>query len=220
VKLIPIYLLVGMFWALWEQIFSAWVLQATKMNLVWMGHKWEPSQISAINPLLVLVYIPIFSYVIYPAMGRMFKLTPLRKIGIGFAVTMLSYLIPAWIEVMLHRGETPSIGWQIFGYMVLTAAEILVSITCLEFSYTQAPKRLKSVIMGIFFLSVSLGNLFAGLVNSFIANADGTSKLTGVQYFLFFAGVMAITTVIFVFVAKAYKEETIIQEDGGAVSTV
>ncbi|MDB6054324.1 MAG: proton-dependent oligopeptide transporter family [Verrucomicrobiales bacterium] len=213
VKLVPIYLLVSVFWALYEQIFSAWVLQATKMDLYWMGRTWLPAQVSAINPLLILVYIPIFSYFIYPAFSKMFTLTPLRKIGIGFATTFLSFLISAWIEVMISRGQVPTIGWQIFAYMVLTAAEVMVSITCLEFSYTQAPKRLKSIIMGIFWLSVSLGNLMAGGFNHFIKNKDGSSNLSDVNYYLVFAGAMAVTTLIFVFVAKSYKEETIIQDE-------
>ena len=42
----------------------------------------------------------------------------------------------------------------------ITGAEVLVSITALEFSYTQAPNSMKSFIMGLFLLSVSLGNVF------------------------------------------------------------
>ena len=48
----------------------------------------------------------------------------------------------------------------------------MVSITCLEFSYTQAPKTMKSVIMALFLMSVSVGNLFVALVNKVIQNDD------------------------------------------------
>ena len=53
-------------------------------------------------------------------------------------------------------------------YAVLTSSEVLVSITCLEFAYTQAPKAMKSVIMALFLMSVSLGNFFTAGVNAYI----------------------------------------------------
>ena len=55
-------------------------------------------------------------------------------------------------------------------YALITAAEVLVSITCLEFSYTQSPKKMKSFIMAIYLFSVSLGNQFVSVFNQFIQN--------------------------------------------------
>ncbi|MBT8469182.1 MAG: MFS transporter, partial [Deltaproteobacteria bacterium] len=89
----------------------------------------------------------------------------------------------------------------------------LISITALEFSYTQAPRRMKSVVMGAFFASVAAGNLFTAAVNFFIQNPDGSSKLDGPSYYLFFAAAMAITAVLFVPVAIWYKERTYIQDE-------
>src|SRR5439155_21426716 len=54
---------------------------------------------------------------------------------------------------------------QIVAYTVLTASEILVSINGLEFSYKQAPLKMKSFVMSLFLLAVSLGNLMTGVVN-------------------------------------------------------
>ena len=73
---------------------------------------------------------------------------------------------------LIDAGETPSIGWQILAYSILTAAEVMVSITGLEFAYTQAPKRMKSVIMALFLMSVSLGNYFTAAVNHNIVVPD------------------------------------------------
>ena len=95
----------------------------------------------------------------------------------------------------------------------MTAAEVFVSITCLEFSYTQAPKRMKSLVMAFFLLSVSLGNVFVSAVNFFIQNADGTSKLAGPDYYLFFAACMLVTSVFFIPVALWYKEKSYIQDE-------
>ncbi len=207
-KLSGIFLFVAFFWSLYDQTSSAWVLQAKQMDRHWLGIEWLPSQIQAINPILIMVFIPTFTYGIYPAIDRVFPLTPLRKISIGFFVTMLSFLISAFIEEQILAGLRPNIVWQLLAYVVITGAEVMVSITCLEFSYTQAPLKLKSVIMSLFLLSVSLGNAFTSLVNYFIQNEDGTTLLAGPSYYLFFAGVMGVVAVLFIFVARAYREET------------
>ncbi|MGB5221767.1 MAG: hypothetical protein WBN60_12110, partial [Polyangiales bacterium] len=101
-------------------------------------------------------------------------------------------------------------------YVLMTAAEILVSITALEFSYTQAPKRMKSLVMGAFFSSVALGNLFTAAVNFFIQSSDGTSKLEGPSYYLFFAGAMALIATLFIPFAMRFKEKTYIQDEAVA----
>ena len=49
----------------------------------------------------------------------------------------------------------------------------MVSITCLEFAYTQAPVSMKSVVMALFLFSVSLGNYFTAGVNKFILVEGG-----------------------------------------------
>ena len=80
-------------------------------------------------------------------------------------------------------------------YILITMAEVFISITCLEFSYTQAPKKMKSFILALFLMSVSIGNLFTALVNRFIGNEDGTSKLAGADYYLFFSAVMLVSAI-------------------------
>jgi POT family proton-dependent oligopeptide transporter len=174
-----------------------------------MGMTLLPSQVQTINPILILAFIPLFSYVVYPLLNRLFKLTPLRKIAIGFFVTIPSFAIPAWLEWRIGQGEHPGVIWHFLAYMIITAAEILISITCLEYSYTQAPKRMKSLIMSIYLCSIAIGNLFTALVNRVIQNPDNTSKLPGAEYYLFFTGVIAATAVVFAFVAPLLGKKEI-----------
>jgi proton-dependent oligopeptide transporter, POT family len=212
-KLVVIYLFVAVFWSLYDQTSSAWVLQARSMDLRFMGIEWLPAQVHALNPILILIMIPLFTYFIYPAINRVFPLTPLRKITIGFFLAAVSFLIPAWIESEIAGGARPNIVWQLLAYVVITAAEVFVSITCLEFSYTQAPKKMKSLVMSIFNLSVFAGNLFTSMVNKLIQNPDGTVRLTGADYYLFFAAVMFGASVVFIVVAYCYREKTYIQDE-------
>ncbi len=211
-KLSSIYIFVAVFWSLWDQTASAWVLQAEKMDLQFLGRRWLPSQIQTANPVFTLLFIPLFSYVIYPALDKVLRLTPLRKIGLGLFITVPSFLIPTWLESQIAGGLKPNIGWHFLAYAIITAAEVMVSVTALEFAYTQAPKRMKSLIMSLYLGAISLGNAFTALFNVFIQNSDGTSKLTGLQYYLFFDGFMLLTAIVFIFVALGYRGQTHIHE--------
>ena len=177
-KLLIIYIFVAVFWALFDQMGSSWVLQAEDMDRRWLGITWLSSQIQAVNPILILAFIPLFQFVVYPLINKVFPLTPMRKISLGLFVMVGAFATVAVAQQRIDSGEHPSIGWQIFAYALLTAAEVMVSITCLEFSYTQAPRKMKSVIMALFLMSVSLGNFFTAAVNSYIIVPEGTAPAT------------------------------------------
>ena len=177
VKLSGIYAFVAVFWALFDQSGSSWVLQAENMDRNWLGVEWLPSQIQALNPILILTFIPLFSYVVYPAIDKIFPLTPLRKISIGLFIMVISFVLVSIAQARIDAGQTPSISWQLLAYVFLTAAEVMVSIVCLEFSYTQAPKTMKSVIMAIFLFAVSLGNQITAQINNFIQVPDPIANI-------------------------------------------
>ena len=209
------YVFIAIFWSLFDQTGSSWVLQAEDMdkhiNLGFVNFDLLASQIQAINPLLIMIFIPLFTYAVYPLLNKIFELTAIRKIMIGMFIAAFSFALIAIAQMQIDAGATPSILWQFFAYIILTASEVMVSITGLEFSYTQAPNSMKSFIMGLWLLSVSLGNLVAALVNSFIERSDGTYILEGADYFWFFTGLMFITSIVFLFIAKRYKAESYIQ---------
>jgi POT family proton-dependent oligopeptide transporter len=213
-----IYAFVAIFWSLWDQSGGEWVTQAEKMDLRFAGINWLSSQIQALNAIMILAFIPLFQYLIYPAINRVWALTPLRKIGLGLIVAGLSFFISAWIETRIAAGLRPSIGWQIPAYALLSAAEVMVSITALEFAYTQAPKPMKAMVQALYLLAVSAGNLFTALVHVFIEKDDGTVKLHGAAYYNFFAWLSIGCVAVFVFVAKAYKEKSYLQSEEPAAT--
>ena len=110
-NLVPLYLFVAMFWSLFDQTASRWVLQAKSMDRTFFGWELTADQLQAANPFLVMILIPVFSYVVYPVLGKFFTVTPLRKIGIGLFVTLPAFMIPAWIESRFVAGATPHAGW-------------------------------------------------------------------------------------------------------------
>lgn len=206
-RLAAIYACVAVFWSLFDQTGSAWVLQAGHMERTVFGVEILPAQMQAANPLLVMVFIPLFAYRLYPALDRRYRLTPLRKIGIGMFLAAAAFAVPTALQAGIDAGAAPHIAWQLLAYALLTAAEVMVSITCLEFSYTQAPASMKSFVMAFFMLSIAAGNLFTGVVNFLLERPDGTIRLAGADYYVFFTVLMLATAGLFTVVARRYRGE-------------
>jgi POT family proton-dependent oligopeptide transporter len=213
--LLVLYVLIAAFWSVFDQTASRWVAQAEKMDRMLWGWEVLPSQMQSLNSILVLVLIPLFTLVIYPWVGRIVRLTAMRRIGAGFVVTLGAVAMSWWIERELAAGVQLPIAWQGLAYLLLTTAEILISITALEFSYTQAPPRLKSFIMSLYLLSVALGNYFTAWINGWIEKqgAAGAGALEGPGYYLFFLKVIAVTTVLYFVASWFYRETRYLQDD-------
>jgi POT family proton-dependent oligopeptide transporter len=172
-----------------------------------LGIEILPAQLQAANPFLILLFIPLFSGVIYPAVGRLVKPSELTKACAGCVLMVACFLLIAWIEAAIGHGARPSIAYHLLAYALLTAAEVMLSITLIEYTCRQAPPRLKSLAMAGFLLSISAGNLLTASVNQVIARPDGSSRLEGASYFLFFAGLMAATAIAFGWLASRRSDD-------------
>jgi proton-dependent oligopeptide transporter, POT family len=265
-RVFAVFAFIPVFWALWDQNQSEWVVQATKMDLNFMGIKWEAEQISSVNAILILAFIPLFSFGIYPGLKKLgINVTPLRKFGAGLVVTALSFVIisliqekidlyepalKAYIDSMkalsdgekanlvsqwmqahsgqqiewkglignmtqdwIHEHHGVIIAWQLLAYVILTAGEIMVSITGLEYAYTQAPPSMKSTIMGCYLLMVTLGNVLVSMIQKNIENGGFFAAYKGASFFWLFTGICAATAVLFMFISPRMKEKSYI---GGA----
>ena len=195
-RVLGIFAAVTVFWALFDQTGSSWVIQAEKMTLEIGEWVLAPVQLLALNPLLVTILVPVFTLVVFPrleARGRL--LTPLAKMRVGMIATVLSFAVAGTLQLVIDAGHAPSVLWQFPQYLLLTAGEVLVSVTGLEFSYTQAPRSMRSAIMSIWFLTVFLGNLLTLSVLTLVDLGDAASLW-------FFAGIMLAATLAFGAVAR------------------
>lgn len=167
-KLLPLYLFVAMFWALFDQTGSTWIFQAQDMDRNFLGFEWLPSQIQSLNSVFVLTFIPLFAYLIYPNVSKIWKLTPLRKISLGLFIMAAGFALTSLIQEWIDAGAKPNIIWQILAFALLTVAEVMVSIVAMEYAYTQAPNTMKSLLMCFYLGAVAIGNFFVAGVNQFI----------------------------------------------------
>jgi POT family proton-dependent oligopeptide transporter len=211
-KLSVVFVFIAVFWSLFDQTGSAWVLQARHMDREVFGIELLPAQLQAANPLLVMLLIPIFAYGLYPVLERAMPLTPLRKIAIGLFLTAFAFLVPTLAQEAIDAGLTPHIGWQLLAYLLLTSGEVMVSITALEFAYTQAPLRMKAFVMSLFMLSIAAGNLFTSTVN-FLIDTGVLGGLEGAAYYWFFTTLMAGAALLFLLVVRFYREKTYIHDE-------
>jgi POT family proton-dependent oligopeptide transporter len=188
------------FWALFDQQGSSWILQAQRMDgTLFGGVRLEASQIPALNPLLVLTGVPLLHRVVFPALERLgVRVTPLGRMTVGMFLATTSFAAAGLVEAALDGGARLHVAWQLPQYLTITAAEILVSVTALEFAYTQAPKALKSTVMSVWFLTSALGNLLTATVSQ-------VNRFQGPTFFWFFAALMLGAAVLFALVARAYR---------------
>jgi POT family proton-dependent oligopeptide transporter len=77
-------------------------------------------------------------------------------------------------------------------------AEVMISVTGLEFAFTQAPRTMKSTIMSFWLLTSAVGNFVAAVVSQW-------NRFHGAAYFLFFAALMSCCAVGFVLLARRYR---------------
>jgi len=270
-RIIIVFSMVSVFWALFDQHSSTWIEQAKGMNLVltvpklfwnfwvfpglicsalfgalwlfcWISNRplkrplilsvvsvivlWGlaaaalqfikggtdtiellPSQIAALNPLYVMIIIPLLNALVYnPLEKRGTPLKPLARMAIG-----LFLAAGAFAAVALLQRHIDAVGhgkvhvlWQLIPYGILTTAEVMVSVTGLEFAYTQAPRAMKSTIMGFWLLCVTFGNILV----AFLAPLERLSLET---FFWTFSSLMVVAALIFVALAASYKGKTYLQ---------
>lgn len=222
-SVIGVFAFIPIFWGMWDMNGSEWILQATKLdlNLGIMGLKILPSQIQFVNALFLLLLIPVFNYGVYPLVRKLgFKVTALRKIGAGLLITALSFVIIAFLQHKVDVGGHPSVWWQIFSFLLLSAGEVLVSITGLEYAYTQSPPSMKSTLTAIWYLTYSVGTFFTTLINVNISNKGIFSFFTGEKYYWLFVGIMLFFFVLFLMVSPYIKEKSYLADDiiGGGLN--
>jgi POT family proton-dependent oligopeptide transporter len=218
-RLIVFFVICAPFYALYYQGSSAWVNQAKYLDLTLrpFSFKLIQDQVQSVNAILILVFIPLFAYGVYPVVEKFVKLTPQRKIGAGMFLVIPAFVITAYLEKAVKAGQSPSVWWQLLGYAIVTAAEILVSVPALEFAYTQAPKKMKSLVMAAYLAgSIALGNVIATLVKAFFKNESIKPYVTGEnspnQYWAF-VGLILVAGIVYVFVAWMMPAKDLVAED-------
>jgi POT family proton-dependent oligopeptide transporter len=198
-RIVGVFAPIAAFWALFFQYGSSWVLQAERMNRDLLGYTVKASQMASLNAIFVLITIPVFAGVVYPMLQRRGKkVVALKKMEVGMFVTVFSFVWVMGVQMALDAGLRPHVAWQVPAYLFLSIGEVLVSVTALEFAYTQAPASMKSVIMSLWYVTIAAGSLLT-------AGVAKLNRFHGAWYFAFFAVLMVLGALSFAWVARRYR---------------
>ncbi|KAF1669557.1 S15A1 protein, partial [Pygoscelis papua] len=151
------------------------------------------------------------NYNLFPG-GRQYEITAIinsmpcsvtsKTLGFGSAYTIVINKCSGEILDVTYSEDIPPntvhMAWQIPQYFILTCAEVVFSVTGLEFSYSQAPSNMKAVLQAGWLLTVAVGNIIVLIV-------AGASKLSEqwAEYVLFAALLLAVC-IIFAVMAYFY----------------
>lgn len=106
-KILLLYVPFPIFWALADQQGSRWTFQATHMDGSVGNFSIKPDQMQVINPLLILIFIPLFDYIVYPVLAGVGIRRPLQKLSLGLLLAAIGFFLSAMVELRLEE-EAPS----------------------------------------------------------------------------------------------------------------
>lgn len=187
------FLFLIVFFALMDENGGAWVFQAKSLDRSLFGYELLAEQIQTVQPVFVLLLVPMFARWIYPALERRGYLRSLSsRMLVGFGFLLASFVVILLLQVQIDAGHAPHMLWQVLAYLLLTVAEVLVYVSGLQMAFEKAPSANKSLVTAIFLLTISAGNLLVSLLGVFFEGEQ-----IGSGYYGLLIGLMLLNTGLF-----------------------
>lgn len=218
VRLSGLFILIVFFWSVFDQQYSTWTLFARDhldldsekmigfINMIpFVNIERIPADaVQGLNAVLIVLMTPLFAWIWKKTdKGERRLLSSPQKMLIGFTLVLLSMLTLSVAGFVAGDGRV-SLMWEVCAYVLLTGAELCISVIGLQLAFEEAPEHMKSVITGVFLGTVALGNLLNG---SLFVRLYDTTFSPG-EYFALMAVVISVVTVIFYFVGKRFDRGT------------
>ncbi|KAL0113725.1 hypothetical protein PUN28_012687 [Cardiocondyla obscurior] len=103
-RVLKLFIPLPIFWALYDQQGSQWTFQATRMDGRIGSFVLLPDQLQAVNPLLIIIFIPIFETCIYPCFAKIhFIDTPLKKLVVGGLLASVAFILAGIVEIEIEK---------------------------------------------------------------------------------------------------------------------
>lgn len=208
-RILGLFAVVAFFWLVFDQSVSTLTLFAKEhldLTMRIFGaeiYTFTPDQVQSFNPMLILILLPVitYSYRLLPKIGL--NPRPTDKMFVGFVLTGATAAIMSLAGYLAGDG-TVSIWWEICAYIIVTIAEILISVTGLELAFTAAPKSMKGFVTGCWLAAVGFANVAA----IFIAPLYSEPWMTPAKYFGGTALAAIPVCIAFYWVAKRFNERS------------
>lgn len=161
------------YWLAYGQMTNNLTSQAATMKL-----GGAPNDIiTNLNPLFIIILIPIMDHGVYPALRKAhIHFSPIKRITFGFILASCAMVSACVTQHYIYKlgpcgfyantcdEETPITVWvQVVPYALIGASEIMASITSLEYAFTKAPVNMRSCVTAV--------ALFMNAISSAISQA-------------------------------------------------
>lgn len=154
-----------LFWSGFEQHGSSFNIIAKEyIDRSFFGMEIPASVLQSINPLFIITLAPLFGAMWVALAKRNLEPSTPIKFAMGLIMLGLGFLVMVFVAYIAAGGGKASAFLLILTYLLHTTGELSLSPVGLSTITKLAPKRLVGQMMGIWFMSISLGNLVAGLV--------------------------------------------------------
>ncbi len=132
------------------------------------GPEIPASWFQNINPIAILIFAPIFS-VMWLKLDKMgFNPRTPIKFAIGLFLGALAFFVMTQANNLAATGIKVSPLWLVAVYVILTLGELMLSPIGLSMITKLAPRKLISVVMGLWMASFAAGNYLAGMLESIL----------------------------------------------------
>jgi len=153
------------FWMAYEQAGSTLNLFAERntQNTVF-GHAFPASWYQALTPMFIILFAPLFA-TLWIRLGPRDPSSP-TKFAIALALLGLGFAVMIGAAMASAGGARVSPLWLVLSYWLQTMGELCLSPVGLSAMSKLAPVRIAGLIMGVWYLSLSVGNYMAGMASS------------------------------------------------------
>ncbi|KAG8166016.1 hypothetical protein KVR01_004568 [Diaporthe batatas] len=172
-KACKVFLFLPIFFLAYNQMTNNLTTQASTMEL----HGAPNDLIQNLNPISIVIMIPILDRFVYPGLRRIgINFTPLKRMAFGFGFSAMSMVAAAVMQYYIYKmspcGDrttdegcvAPINVWaQCLPYVLVGLSEIFTNTTSYEYAFSKAPDNMKSVVMSV--------NLFMSAVSSALGQA-------------------------------------------------
>lgn len=172
-----VFLWYPVYWMAYNQMTNNLISQAATMEL----HGIPNDILSNLNPLTLIIFIPICDQLVYPMLRRnKIQFTPIKRIMMGFFMGSCAMIWSCVTQYFVYKtnpcGDHPNscdevspinVWVQTGAYLFIAFSEIFASITGLEYAFTKAPRNMRSLVTAVFLfmsaISSALGQALVAL---------------------------------------------------------
>ena len=160
-----LFIAATIFWSEFEQAGSTLNLfgdRATRTSV--LGWEFPSSYFQSLQPLFIIAFAPVFAWV-WIRLGRHEPSSP-AKFGVGLLFVGAGYAVLVVAASLAQGGVKVAPWWLVVTYLLHTYGELSLSPVGLSVTTKPAPQRVVGLMMGAFYLAISLGNFIGGRLSS------------------------------------------------------